>query len=79
MTGLVWAKSSRCGESGACVEVGWRKSTRTAANNACVEIFERPETVAVRDSKQPHAGMLVFDRGVWAAFVAGVARGEFDR
>lgn len=62
LTGAIWHKSRASGNSGNCVEV---------AKNL-------PGVVAVRDSKNPDAGALVFSPAEWAAFIVGVRRGEFS-
>jgi predicted secreted Zn-dependent protease len=59
--------------------VDWRKSTFSMANGNCVQTARLPTgEVAVRDSKAPHKGVLVFTPGEWQAFVAGVKDCEFD-
>jgi Domain of unknown function (DUF397) len=56
----------------------WRKSTYSALNG-CAEVAFLPDgRVAMRDSKQPHAGALVFTPAEWRAFLDGVRAGEFD-
>ncbi|MFI6363048.1 DUF397 domain-containing protein [Nocardia sp. NPDC050630] len=56
----------------------WFKSTRSGAGKDCVEVaFLAGGGVGVRDSKNPGGPALVFDRGAWDAFTAGVAGGEF--
>lgn len=55
----------------------WRKSSRSS-NGACVEVAPRPAHILVRDSKHPDGAVLTFDRAVFAAFIGGVADGEFD-
>jgi Domain of unknown function (DUF397) len=60
LAGAVWAKSSRSGNNGNCVEVAFLGEGR----------------VALRDSKDPGGPALRFTRGEWAAFVDGVADGE---
>jgi hypothetical protein len=55
----------------------WRKSTRSSSG-ACVEVAPRRDTILVRDSKDPEGAILSFDRSVFAAFIDGVTRGEFD-
>ena len=57
----------------------WRTSSRSGNNWQCVEVALGGECVAVRDSKQPARSTLVFSADSWAAFVAGVRDGEFDR
>lgn len=59
---LRWRRSSRCGTSGACVEVADLDGG----------------VVALRDGKIGDASpVLVFEPAEWAAFVAGVKRHEF--
>ena len=60
LAGAVWAKSSRSGTNGNCVEVAFLSEDR----------------VALRDSKDPEGPVLRFNRGEWLAFVDGVADGE---
>jgi hypothetical protein len=59
----------------------WRKSTRSGSSGNCVEVVadNLPGVVAVRDSKNPDGGSLVFTPAEWNAFVGGVKNGEFDR
>ncbi|WP_306361042.1 DUF397 domain-containing protein [Nocardia sp. CC227C] len=58
----------------------WFKSSHSGATSDCVEIAWLPEDhVGVRDSKNPTGPALVFAPGVWDAFAASTARGEFDR
>lgn len=59
----------------------WRKSSRSGSSNgACVEVAANlPGLVAVRDSKCPDAGAHVVDRGAFAAFLADVKAGRYDR
>jgi hypothetical protein len=57
----------------------WHKSSRSGGNGGnCVEVANLDEAVAVRDSKQPNNGMLIFDRAEWASFVEAAKNGEFD-
>lgn len=86
MEDLNWLKSSYSGGNGggACVEVArvdsWIKSSHSNGNGggACVEVARLAARRAVRDSKDPSGPRHVFDNASWAAFVAGVKRGEFD-
>ena len=54
----------------------WRKSTR-CGNTTCVEVAKVDDTYLVRDSKNPGGAVLSFTEQEWAAFVEGVAAGEF--
>jgi hypothetical protein len=56
----------------------WRKSARSANDGQCVEVAFVDGAVAVRDSKDPTGGVLLFTRPEWAAFVDGVTAGDFD-
>ncbi|WTR19335.1 DUF397 domain-containing protein [Streptomyces sp. NBC_00138] len=55
----------------------WRKSTYSGMQNDCVEVAPVDGRVAARDSKNPAGPALVFSGSEWAAFVSGVAAGEF--
>ncbi|MEV6255833.1 DUF397 domain-containing protein [Nocardia sp. NPDC051929] len=58
----------------------WFKSTRSSAGSDCVEIAHLDGgRVAVRDSKNPHGGALVFTPSEWDAFLSVARGGEFDR
>jgi hypothetical protein len=59
----------------------WHKSTRSGGNGGdCVEVAVcLSGIVAVRDSKNRDGAALVFTPAEWAAFLAGVRGGEFDR
>jgi hypothetical protein len=56
----------------------WRKSSHSGSGNNCVEVASMAAAVAVRDSKDPDGGHLVFDAGDWEAFIAGIKRGEYN-
>lgn len=56
----------------------WQKST-LSQENGCVEVrLLDSHHVAVRDTKDPNGQILTFDAVEWAAFLAGIHRGEFD-
>jgi hypothetical protein len=57
--------------------VVWRKSSRSGANN-CVEVAFVDDLVAVRDSKDSDARVLIFTSAEWEAFIGGVENGEFS-
>ncbi|MEU2104874.1 DUF397 domain-containing protein [Nocardia sp. NPDC019255] len=63
LAGAQWFKSSRSTSAHECVEVAWLEAGH----------------VGVRDSKDPAGPALIFARGQWDAFAAGVRGGEFDR
>lgn len=56
----------------------WRKSTFSGANGDCVEVAEAGELVAVRHSREPEQGTLVYTRTEIDAFIRGCKAGEFD-
>jgi hypothetical protein len=58
----------------------WHKSSRSGGTGGnCVEVANLDVAVAVRDSKAPDNGTLVFDRSEWAMFLNATKNGEFDR
>jgi hypothetical protein len=60
-------------------DLHWRKSTFSGNNGACGKVAALPDgRVAVRDSKDPLGGTLVFTRAEIDAWVRGVRAGEFD-
>ena len=52
----------------------WHTSTRSSGNGGdCVEVADNlPGVVGVRDSKDRHGPVLVFDRIVWKTFVESI-------
>ena len=63
LTDAQWFKSSFSGSSG----------------NGCVEVAFLSGEVAVRDTKDRSLAPHRFVAAEWAAFLAGVRSGEFDR
>ncbi|WP_219414967.1 DUF397 domain-containing protein [Pseudonocardia nigra] len=59
--------------------LAWRKSSYSGDNGNCVELAPLADgTVAIRDSKHPDGGVLIFTRAEVDAWVKGVRAGEFD-
>ena len=59
-------------------DLPWRKSSFSNANG-CVEAAPLPDgLIALRDSKNPQGGHLVYNAHEWQSFLAGVRNGEFD-
>lgn len=60
----------------------WRKSTRSGGQNEgqsdCVELAALPDTVGVRDSKNPEAGNLSLDPRRFSAMLTAVKAGKYD-
>jgi hypothetical protein len=46
----------------------WRKSTYSNGSSSCIETTTRPDTVAVRDSKDPAGPQLAIPAASWSAF-----------
>ncbi len=73
MDEYVWHKSSySSGSGGDWLEVArWRKSTHSGGEGGdCLEVADgHPETVPVRDSKNPTGPKLVFRAASWTAFI----------
>ncbi|WP_019634696.1 DUF397 domain-containing protein [Actinomadura atramentaria] len=62
--------------------VAWHISTFSPNNGGnCVEagpLNDGTDRVAVRHSHRPDAELIIYTRGEWEAFTAGVRNGEFD-
>lgn len=57
----------------------WRRSG-SCADQTCVEVAAAEDGhILIRDGKHPDGPVLGFTPMEWAAFLAGVKRGEFDR
>ncbi|MFC5829514.1 DUF397 domain-containing protein [Nonomuraea insulae] len=57
----------------------WRKATRSGEAGDCIEVAPLSDgRVGLRDSENPEQLPYVFSPSVWAAFVDGTKKGEFD-
>ena len=54
----------------------WLKSSYCSGGQ-CVEVTKIADQFLIRDSKRPDMAPLSFNVEEWAAFVRGVAEGEF--
>lgn len=79
LTGARWRKSSYSGDTGGdCVECAplgtatWRKSSHSGGTGGeCLEVADLTPHIAVRDSKNPSAGVLTLTPAVFSAFLRG--------
>ncbi|MEU4087189.1 DUF397 domain-containing protein [Streptomyces aureus] len=57
-------------------EPAWRKSSYSDSSNSseCVEIAPTPNTVLIRDSKEPDGARLAMAPDAWTAFLRFAAR-----
>jgi hypothetical protein len=57
----------------------WRKSSYSGGGNNCVEVAQAggSPAVAVRDSKNPDGGHLIFGAAAWKAFTTDIKRGRY--
>ncbi|MFD9944134.1 DUF397 domain-containing protein [Nonomuraea sp. NPDC059023] len=57
----------------------WRKATRSGDNGNCLEVAPLSGgRVGIRDTEAPDQAPYVVSASVWAAFIDGAKRGEFD-
>ncbi|MBT8225198.1 MAG: DUF397 domain-containing protein [Dactylosporangium sp.] len=52
---------------------GWFRSSRCESVNCVEASFAEPDTVRLRDSKNPHSS-LAFTASAWASFVRNLSR-----
>jgi hypothetical protein len=58
-------------------EPAWRKSSYSTSGNQCVEVAVLAAgDVAVRDSKNPSAGMHVLSRNAWHSLLEDIKTGR---
>jgi hypothetical protein len=57
----------------------WRKSVKSGNNGGCVEVADLGARVAVRDSKNPHGSVLLFEADAWDGFLADIRSGNLTR
>lgn len=60
------------GERAADTGIVWHKSSRSAQGSECVEVASAPAWTGLRDSKNPQAGYLTFDRPAFAGLLAAI-------
>ncbi|MFH8566843.1 DUF397 domain-containing protein [Streptomyces sp. NPDC017993] len=74
---LEWFKSSysSSGDGNDCVEVAWTKSSysNSSEGDSCVEVATAPDTIRIRDSKNPDGPQLTFAPTTWADFLPYVS------
>jgi len=76
-----WRKSSYSGNTGGeCIECAplgtaeWRKSTYSSSTGGdCLEVADLTPHIALRDSKNPEAGVFTVSPDVFSAFVSHVS------
>ncbi|GAA1771774.1 DUF397 domain-containing protein [Nonomuraea sp. NPDC003560] len=57
----------------------WRKATRSGDSGDCLEVAPLPDgRVGLRDTERLDLAPYVVSPSVWAAFVDGAKKGEFD-
>jgi hypothetical protein len=71
------------GERDMLAQAAWRKSSFSGSGGSgggdCVEVAPLADgAIAVRDSKNPDAGALLFTRAEMSAWIKGCKAGEFD-
>lgn len=76
---MLWRKSSRSTQQGACVELAaWRKSSHSTQEGQCVEVADVAGAIAVRDSKNPAGPMLIVSRRALTGLAAQIKAGCLD-
>ncbi|MGX1755715.1 DUF397 domain-containing protein [Streptomyces lydicus] len=58
-------------------ELEWTKSSYSDSSNGhdCIEVATTPDTIHIRDSKNPHGPQLRLQPATWAGFVAFAVEG----
>ncbi|WP_250282973.1 MULTISPECIES: DUF397 domain-containing protein [unclassified Frankia] len=60
-------------------EVTWKKSRRSNSQGNCVELARlSPETIAVRNSRDPNGPALIYTQAEIEALILGARDGDFD-
>ncbi|MFB7614599.1 DUF397 domain-containing protein [Kitasatospora sp. NPDC056181] len=59
-------------------DLAWRKSSYSGGEGGdCIEVADGvPNTVPVRDSKDPHGPALTFTADAWRSFITAIHAGE---
>ncbi|MGI5455736.1 DUF397 domain-containing protein [Streptomyces sp. CA-249302] len=87
LPGATWRKSSHSGDTGGdCVECAplgtatWLKSSHSGSSGGdCVEVADLTPHIAVRDSKNPAAGVLALSPAAFSALVRAAVGGGLTR
>ena len=56
----------------------WRVSSYTGGNGDCVELAGLSAVTAVRDSKNPDGGTILFGRSTFARLLTEIKHGQHD-
>ena len=56
----------------------FRVSSFTASGTSCVAVAMGGGMIGMRDSKDPHGPVLLFNAKEWQAFLSGVKADEFE-
>ncbi|WP_024934740.1 MULTISPECIES: DUF397 domain-containing protein [Actinomadura] len=62
------------------MEINWRKSSYSGSSNdeMCVEVAELASGIGIRDSRNPHAGLLDVSSAEFAVLVRQIKKGALD-
>lgn len=60
-------------------EPNWRKSSYSVANGQCVRVATVPGMVAIADSAEPAAGILLYPAQAWRLFTSDVRDGQIGK
>jgi hypothetical protein len=64
-------------EVGQAMQPAWRRAS-FCASNECVEVARQGDLILMRDSAQPHGGVLQYAVEDWGSFMRRIKADEFD-